>query len=325
MRIVFRADASPQIGSGHVMRVTTIAQEAIARGYECHFVGRIGELAWVEKYVRALGFESINQDVTNRDSKFQSEILVFDSYTIALDSDYINPNYWKLVICVIDEFSPNYSADIYVNQSMAKKSLSRTGTSFNGPEFALIRSSIKKTLDRKVFDFPPTILILGGGSDPYGFVKAVLQKLSDSGSLFFAHVFSNESLDGFSGLRIYQHQIGLELDEVANDVDFAITTASTSSIEFIAREIPTLVACAVDNQEKFYSELAELGLAIPIGVRDSDGEWQLDLQTIKETIEDPKACLELRRRIHGVIDLKGPSRIMDEIELRIAEENLVVD
>ena len=319
MRIVFRADASPQIGSGHVMRVTTIAQEAIARGYECHFVGSVSELSWVEKYVRALGFKSINQDVTNRDTKFQSEILVLDSYTVAIDSPFNDPNIWKLVICVTDQFSPNYSADIYVNQSMARKSSSINGMMLDGPEFALIRNSIKKSEDRKVFDFPPKILILGGGSDPYGFVRAVLQKLSNSGSLFFAHVFSDESLESFSGLNIHQHRLGPELDEVANEVDLVITTASTSSIEFIAREIPTLIACAVDNQEKFYSELTELGYAIPIGMRDSDGEWQLDLQTIKEAIEDPRVCLELRRRIHGVIDLMGPSRIVDKIELRIAE------
>lgn len=319
MRIVFRADASPQIGSGHVMRVTTIAQEAIARGHECHFVGSISELSWVEKYVGALGFESINQDVTNHDSKSQSAILILDSYTIALDSPFNNPNIWKLVICVTDQFSPNYSADIYVKQSMVRKSPSDNGMTLDGPEFALIRNSIKKSKERKDFDFPPKILILGGGSDPYGFVRAVLQKLSGSGSLFFAHVFSDENLESFSELNIYQHRLGPELDEVANEVDLVITTASTSSIEFIAREIPTLIACAVDNQEKFYSELTELEFAIPIGVRDSDGEWQLDLQTIKKAIEDPGVRLELRLRIHGVIDLMGPSRIVDEIESRIAE------
>jgi spore coat polysaccharide biosynthesis predicted glycosyltransferase SpsG len=318
MRIVFRADASRQIGAGHVMRVSTIAQEAIARGYECHFVGTTSELSWVDKYLRQLGFKSLNQNVNSFDTNFHNEILVLDSYTIPLDSPFNKPNIWQMVVCVSDQFTPNYSADIFINQSMKSKPALDDRLELSGPDFALIRKSIKKSTSRNTVGFPPKLLVLGGGSDPYRFVRAVLQKLSSLDLPFVVHVFSDENLDSFLDLQIYQHQLGPELDEVANDIDLVITTASTSSIEFIAREIPTLVACAVDNQEKFYSQLTELGYAIPIGKRDSDGEWQLDSQTIKKAIEDPEICLELQLRIRGVIDLMGPSRIVDEIESRIA-------
>jgi spore coat polysaccharide biosynthesis predicted glycosyltransferase SpsG len=318
MRLVFRADASRQIGAGHVMRVSTIAQEAIARGYECHFVGTTSELSWVDKYLRQLGFKSLNQNVNSFDTNFHNEILVLDSYTIPLDSPFNKPNIWQMVVCVSDQFTPNYSADVFVNQSMKSKPALDNRLELSGPDFALIRKSIKKSTSRNTVGFPPKLLVLGGGSDPYRFVRAVLQKLSSLDLPFVVHVFSDENLDSFLDLQIYQHQLGPELDEVANDIDLVITTASTSSIEFIAREIPTLVACAVDNQEKFYSQLTELGYAIPIGKRDSDGEWQLDSQTIKKAIEEPEICLELQLRIRGVIDLMGPSRIVDEIELRIA-------
>lgn len=49
VKVVFRADASVQIGTGHVMRCLTLADELIRRGHECCFVcrahpGHLGDL-----------------------------------------------------------------------------------------------------------------------------------------------------------------------------------------------------------------------------------------------------------------------------------------
>lgn len=38
--VVFRADASLDIGSGHIMRCLTLADSLVERGVECHFICR---------------------------------------------------------------------------------------------------------------------------------------------------------------------------------------------------------------------------------------------------------------------------------------------
>ncbi len=314
MRLVFRADASHQSGSGHVMRVTTIAQEGIKRGFECHFVGSFNELPWVSEFIANIGFRSITEDPDKFVSDALRDVLILDSYTSPSASQYNDLSNWRMVLCVKDSFTPNYNADVYVNQSLECTLFSPRVHVLDGPDFALIRKEITKSPKGNAYDTTPRVLIVGGGSDPHGFVQAVVTMIQPLGIDLEIHTFSNGSLANIYDLKITQHPIGPELDLIANEVDLVISTASTSSIEFIARELPLLVACVVDNQADFYSQLCRLGYALPIGERNPDGSWNLDLRNLSAAIKDPKVRVDLSNRVRGVLDLRGASRVVDTIE-----------
>ena len=81
MRFVFRADASIEIGAGHVMRSSAIAEEAISQGIECVFVGSILDMDWLTDRIRGLGFFEVVEPQEFRSSK-NSDVLVLDSYTV---------------------------------------------------------------------------------------------------------------------------------------------------------------------------------------------------------------------------------------------------
>ena len=313
MRLVFRADASPSIGSGHVMRVATIAQEAIGRGLECHFIGNSSNLPWVHEYINQLGFKSVFEDAEEFVHDSGRDVLILDSYTFPLAAEFNDPLNWKLVVCIQDAYTPKFNADIYVNQSLKHARSNPDLKVLTGPDFALIRKGINKSTKATSSDSTPSVLVLGGGSDPFGFVPTILSCLEKVNLGLEIHVFSNDDLTKFTSLNLIQYQIGPELDCVAEKVDLVITTASTSSIEFIARELPTLIACVVDNQEPFYSELSELGYAIPIAVRNSIGDWKIDLEILLSAIESPRVRDDLKSNIRGVIDLSGASRVVDAI------------
>jgi spore coat polysaccharide biosynthesis predicted glycosyltransferase SpsG len=313
MRLVFRADASHQIGSGHVMRITTIAEEAISRGIECCFVGQIDQLNWVNNRVNEMGFKNIVKDVDSFTPDANNDVLVIDSYTTPIGSQYNLLENWKLLVCVKDPFTPNTTADLFVNQSLRNPE-QKVSNVLDGPMYSLIRKEIEKT--KKIESCNLKILVSGGGSDPFGFVKVVLNELRNIDLPLEVHAFTSEALGSYGELKLRVHEIGPALDLIAGQVDLVITTASTSSTEFIAREVPILVSCVVNNQESFYKQLSKLNYAIPIGVRASNGDWNLDREVIISAISTKSLRDELRNNIKGVIDLFGPKRVVDEIELR---------
>ena len=106
--------------------------------------------------------------------------------------------------------------------------------------------------------------------------------------------------------------IGSQLHDYAKNADFVFTTASTTSLEFIAREVAVGIGCAVDNQEEYYESLSAFGVAAPIG-RFVEGDWQIDHTKIAELVHSGGIREGLRRNCSGLIDLGGAGRIADEI------------
>jgi spore coat polysaccharide biosynthesis predicted glycosyltransferase SpsG len=108
--------------------------------------------------------------------------------------------------------------------------------------------------------------------------------------------------------------IGEQLDKFASKCDLVFTTASTTAVEFIAREKPIGVVCAVSNQEQFYESLIDLGIAAPIG-KFENGVWKISREKIHELIMSKEYRESLRSNCVGFMDFKGASRIVDEIQL----------
>jgi len=181
----------------------------------------------------------------------------------------------------------------------------------SGAEHLLIRQGISKSGGKRYDGETTRVLVLGGGSDTFGFVPAVAEVIHSLKLNLELHLFTNaEILTQLSG-GLVVHPIGTELDIIARDVDVVLTTASTSSLEFIAREIPTGVVCAVDNQENYYKQLGRLGYASQIGVRTFSGGWEFNVEAIGELLGDQKKRDALKQSVTGLIDLKGAERVVD--------------
>ena len=158
-------------------------------------------------------------------------------------------------------------------------------------------------------------MIFGGGSDKFHLASAIANELIEI-KLFEKAVFFTDLKQEISSLdsRFQIADFGAALDDVLEDADLVFTTASTSSLEIIAREIPLGVCRSVSNQGPYLKALSEKGLAVGVGSLNISGKWTLDSVLIRALFSDLNLRFLLRKNSSGFVDLLGSQRIVDEIQ-----------
>jgi len=316
MRYILRADASQSMGSGHVMRSSAIAEELISRGAEVIFVGKISNLEWVKNRITNLGFAEIFQNPSEFVSKSESDVLILDSYEIALDNPFLARSNWFKFVAIVDEQTPNYLCDLRVHPGLDATWVGDSVVPIiGGPKFIPIRTSLSqyKAILRRDSE-SLRIAVVAGGSDPYNLVPEIAKILSGFSEEFEVLLFSNSNLIENLDPRFQLIQIGNRFEKITQEIDLVLTTSSTTSLEFIARGHCVGVACAVDNQEQYYAVLAQLGAAAQIGFRNSSNNWMLDVEMIHKLITSYDLRAKLMSNSVGLIDFKGAKRIVDAIQ-----------
>jgi len=313
MRYVFRADASQDIGAGHVMRSTAIAEELIARGEDVIFIGSTSGVSWLHRHIDGIGFSRIYSEPMSFISNPMLDVLILDSYTLQIDDPFIQPEKWNRIVLVADETTPSYKSDLVFFPGLVSNEKVRNDTKvFAGPKYIPFRSSIQKSNRKLQTSEIVEILVVGGGTDPFNFVEEITRVLSSLTENFHANIFSEKKQSTKSDSRISIFPIGLSLDECAGNADLVFTTASTMSLEFIAREKAVGIGCAVDNQKSYYNSLSSFGLAAPIGLYEASG-WHINSDLVYELTTSAELRNSFVEKSSGLIDLQGVSRIVDII------------
>jgi spore coat polysaccharide biosynthesis predicted glycosyltransferase SpsG len=313
MRYVLRSDASLEQGSGHVLRSLAIFQELNSRGYEIVFVGKISNLPWVKEKIRQTGFMEWVDEEIDFIHHSKSDVLVLDSYDIDPRSSFIKDSKWYKIVTIADDFTPAYSSDLVVRPSLTTVTNESSGRkTLSGPNYFPLRKEIKKVSAISNSNSQFRVVVVGGGTDLRNFASAVSHVLKKSPCEMSVTFVSNDDFMLGIDERFKVIAPGFEAEKAISTANLAFTTASTSAIEFIAREIPIGIACAVPNQEDYYQVLLDLGVAVQIGRFNSE-RWEFDENVILDFLENESKHNDLREQMKDMLDLKSTSRIVDEI------------
>lgn len=216
--LLFRVDASSLIGSGHLMRCLTLADEARSRGWQSVFVMRDFSSELINK-AKASGHKLHHLVEIDKNKSFQiTELTHSDWLTVSQETDAIetiklikkiNPD-WVIVdhyaICdawhaivkktgkkliVIDDLADRVlNCDILINQNLGFSNKDYAGKvnidtqMLFGPKYALLRPEFREwrgfSLSRRTVSPKKRVLITMGGVDAQNHTLKVLETLEFS-------------------------------------------------------------------------------------------------------------------------------------------------
>lgn len=313
MRFVVRADASLATGVGHVMRTSAIIETLLADGHDVIFVGNINGIPWVKQYLKTIGVQVLLEPEGYSHIRLKGDILILDSYNLSLDDFFLREFTWGKIILIFDESTPNYKCDLKIHPGIRTNWPRQYGTKIiSGPVYTPVRQArLKKTAthaDSEILQ----IIISGGGSDTTSLVLSLAKIISHYEIDFHATLITDKKLPGYLDKRFSAIPIGLEYDSACLRADVALTTASTSGLEFIAQGLATGLCAAALNQLFYYKNLASAGLASQLGTF-LDGKWVFNSDEIYRLLTSSRFRMSLRSACGAVFDTLGSRRVVDEI------------
>lgn len=314
--IVIRADASPVIGAGHIIRCLTISKELSTFGFECLFLQDYIALDWVRNQILDSGF-MLKSLVDLAQMNLHKPTLLIDSYQISSQDVELTSFRWSQIIEIVDPSTPVLPASMYISPNpYPDQRLSQTNMPvLEGIEFIPVRDHFlqpeksEDLAEKSRINF----LISGGGTNLNNFVEAVCFQMRNLDLDFRATALtSNREIPNWHDNRFSICELG-NLDSLdLSNFEIFLTTSGQSAWEFLAVGKLMAVACGIENQYGNYKFLVESGAASDLG-NFHLGTWHLREESFGELLNQSNilAQKEFQRRNTGFG--LGSRRIAEEI------------
>jgi UDP-2,4-diacetamido-2,4,6-trideoxy-beta-L-altropyranose hydrolase len=324
-KIWFRADASIQTGSGHVMRCLTLAKQCRTQGADVHFFCRqaVGDLF---PFIVQEGFhlhslppltdkrvETPHEMLVHLDNHVSPDWLIVDHYGI----DHI----WQAPLrkrvgglFIIDDLANRkHDCDVLLDQNLQPDMESRyrdlvpyDSKLFLGPSYALLRDEFHKERAQLRNRTAPIrrILISFGGSDPTGESRKAFSALREwSNPDFQVDLVAGSTNPDTDWLvtqaqatsHIRVHPFTNQMASLMAEADLAIGAGGTTTWERLYLGLPCAVIVVADNQLTMTEETARLQLCWSLG--DSANVTAAGIRSWVETqLVDPSQSKAMSRR-----------------------------
>ena len=343
MNIIIRADASTQIGTGHVMRCLALAQTWQEQGWQVVFIlASANKSSALESRLLLNGMKVVYlsveigssedaQQTTDFAQQFAAQWIVVDGYNFGAD-------YQKTIKCFgmsllfIDDYghAEYYYADLVLNQNISvHQDLYINREPYTnlllGTAYTLLRKEFRQWLQwqRKINFLASKVLISLGGSDPDNVTLKVIQALMmiNNGLNLKVIVVVGGSNPHYKKLQsvIESNTESISLQQNVNNMPelmawayIAIAAGGSTNWELAFMGLPSIVITIADNQKAIAAELDRQGVIINLGWHQDVTIEQICL-VLRELIGDRHKREDMSQKGRKLVDGNGASRVASQM------------
>ncbi|MDP8224327.1 MAG: hypothetical protein P9L99_13265 [Candidatus Lernaella stagnicola] len=323
--LLFRCDAGPQIGLGHVVRCLALAEAFLNRGHAVEFVSDFGGLEWPARQLAERGLpHAPPQDpspahlVAYAAEKGAAAVIV-DSYQPTSDDLAALCGHGFVVAALDDEAKRALPVDVLINQNLGAEKLpyeTRADTmKLLGSEYALLRRELITARERGLQREHPlvamNVALMMGGTDPRGLAVTALQALAATKWPLTVRWIASRLPADVPDLPTLEIEVVAGADDVAPHFlwcDLALSAAGSTAWELACLGAPMALVSAFANQQIIYDNLLRAGAAAGLGGA-ADAEPTAWCDKLIPLLEDATLRGHLSRTAAVLVDGKGAERV----------------
>jgi UDP-2,4-diacetamido-2,4,6-trideoxy-beta-L-altropyranose hydrolase len=329
-KVYFRTDANPEIGMGHLVRCSALAN-MIKDEFEIGFVtkntpdGVLGKfLSPTYTTLKIEGADELN--FLNKKKILEpGNIVVLDNYTF--DSDYQN----KIkesnvkVVYIDDLIGFDYNVDVIINQAenvkeSDYKTVSKTKFCL-GPQYLLLREPfLKAAKSKRDLKKIESVFVSFGGADMDNVSQKAVKTLLKYPQLKNIHVLSssvNENIDKWKSEFNNSEKIKFHNDLKAEEVcslmqscELALGPCSNLALELCSVGIVFITGTTASNQDNYYKALTTNSAVLGIGKWQELSEEALNAKLDSVMIYDQKDLEWFVKNQRNYVDGNSGKRLL---------------
>lgn len=328
MRVLFRADASTHIGTGHVMRCLALAQELKVRGAACAFAMQAldGHLL---REVATQGFAVVEAGADPVPAATPWDWLVTDHYGLDAAWQRAARPFTRRILAIDDLADRPLDCDLLLDQNLQEPGrydglVPTHAQRLLGPGFALLRPEFARLRQAPpARPQSPRVMVSFGGADEYGAaldaVDALARCALEPGQVLVVAGARNPHLEA---LRERCAQFGFDClpatDRMAHcmaEASLAVGAGGTTMIERFAVSLPAVVVPIADNQRPGSAAALQAGAIALVDVS-RDRRVEAIAQAVRELLGDAGGLAAMAAAAAALCDGLGARRVAERMQLQ---------
>jgi len=337
--LFIRADGSPEMGTGHVMRCLALAQAWQTEGGEVHFIGEGTEGLEKRLEEEGIAVRPLESTPGNEQDALETARKARDAGAswVVVDGYHFDGSYQHrlqkegLRVLFLDDYghAERYEADLVLNQNIDAEASLYADTSDDtelllGPRYALLRKEFWPWREprRTPQSEANRVLVTLGGADPDNCTKAVVEALNlvDDDGLRCTVVVGGSNPHRAS-VEAAAERIGGSMDFRSNvedmaslmaEHDIAVSAGGSTCWELAFMGIPTVILVLADNQHGIAEGSDEAGTALNLGWHEEIEKEEIADQ-VETLLRNEVKRLQMAREAQKLVDGRGVERVFEEM------------